>query len=202
MIKKIIKRLLGINTPAPQVNPLEDLRQNGNLIIGENCNIENFRIFKYTLDKEFCNVEVGKDCFLENNIMLYGTKSKVKIGDRVYLGPNTNINCREAIEIGDDVMFSWGCTIMDTNAHSLFSSERLNDVVNWKKGWEYKDWSVVESKKIIIGNKCWIGFNSIIVKGVVLGEGCIVASGSVVTKSFEPYSVIGGNPATFIKKTT
>ncbi len=45
-------------------------------------------------------------------------------------------------------------------------------------------------------------FKSIILKGVVLGEGVVVASGSVVTKSFDDYSIIGGNPAKFIRKTT
>jgi acetyltransferase-like isoleucine patch superfamily enzyme len=98
-------------------------------------------------------------------------------------------------------MFSWGCTIIDTNAHSLNSGERLNDVIDWKKGWQYKNWSVVESKAILIKEKCWIGFNSIVMKGVTLEEGTIVAAGSVVTKTSEPYSMIGGNPARFIKKT-
>lgn len=202
MIKKIIKKLVGIDKPRLQQDPLETLKQNGNLNVGVNCNLNGFRVYKYQVEKDFCNVTIGGDCFLENNIMLYGADSKVLIGDRVYLGPGTNINCKKEIIIGDDVMFSWGCTVMDTDAHSLISAERINDVVNWKKGWEYKDWSVVQSEKIVIGNKCWIGFNSIILKGVVLGEGCIVASGSVVTKSFEPYCVIGGNPAKFIKKTT
>lgn len=202
MIKKIINRILGIVRSKPQINLLQDLLENGNLIIGENCTLDNLNIQKYQLQKGYCNVEIGTNCFLENSITLFSEKSKVNIGDRVYLGPNTNINCRNQIFIGDDVMFSWGCTLMDTNAHSLISEDRKNDVVDWKKGWQFKDWSVVQSQKIMIGNKCWIGFNSIILKGVILGEGCVVASGSVVTKSFEPFSIIGGNPAKFIKKTS
>ena len=52
---------------------------------------------------------------------------------------------------------------------------------------------------IVIGNDVWIGRESTVMPGVHLGDGCIVAAQSVVTKSFEPYSVIGGNPARLIK---
>ena len=56
-------------------------------------------------------------------------------------------------------------------------------------------------KKVIIGDKCWIGMNSVILPGVILGENTIVGAGSVVTKSFEKgHCVIAGNPAKIIKK--
>lgn len=53
---------------------------------------------------------------------------------------------------------------------------------------------------IIVGNDVWIGRKSTIMPGAKVGDGCIVAAHSVVTGSFEPYSVIGGNPARLIKK--
>ena len=56
-------------------------------------------------------------------------------------------------------------------------------------------------KPIVIGDKCWIGMNSVILPGVVLGENTIVGAGSVVTKSFqEGHCVIAGNPAKLIKQ--
>lgn len=58
-----------------------------------------------------------------------------------------------------------------------------------------------EGRDVIIGEKCWIGMNSIILPGVILGNGTIVAAGSVVTKSFlEGGILIGGIPAKKIKK--
>ena len=59
----------------------------------------------------------------------------------------------------------------------------------------------MSGKPITIGEKCWIGINSVILPGVVLGDNTVVGAGSVVTKSFiEVGIVIAGNPAKFIKK--
>ena len=103
-------------------------------------------------------------------------------------------------------MISWGCTIIDTDAHSLNWNHRIKDVLDWKKGLTdgkvgaYKDWSNVTSSNIKIEDKVWIGFNSIILKGVTIGQGAVIAAGSVVTKDVPAFTLVGGNPAKIIKK--
>jgi virginiamycin A acetyltransferase len=57
-----------------------------------------------------------------------------------------------------------------------------------------------ETKKVLIGNDVWIGHNVIIVGNVTIGNGAILAAGSVITKDVAPYSIVGGVPAKFIKK--
>lgn len=52
---------------------------------------------------------------------------------------------------------------------------------------------------IIIENDVWIGANCIILDGITIGNGAVIATGSVVTKNVEPYSIVGGNPAKLIK---
>lgn len=52
---------------------------------------------------------------------------------------------------------------------------------------------------MIIKNDVWIGGFSIIFSGVTLGNGCVIAAGSVVTKDVKPYTIVGGNPAKFIR---
>ncbi|ELM3618573.1 hypothetical protein RYR54_004329, partial [Aeromonas sobria] len=52
--------------------------------------------------------------------------------------------------------------------------------------------------EIIISNDVWIGFGAMILSGVKLGRGCVVGAGSVVTKSFPDYAIVGGNPAKII----
>ena len=51
----------------------------------------------------------------------------------------------------------------------------------------------------LLGDGCWLGMRAMIMPGVVIGEGAVVAAGSVVTKDVPPYAVVGGNPAKFIK---
>jgi acetyltransferase-like isoleucine patch superfamily enzyme len=79
-------------------------------------------------------------------------------------------------------------------------------VKDWKKGLDekkigfYKDWSHVKTGKITIKDKAWIGFNCIILKGVTIGEGAVIAAGSVVLKDIPDWTVAGGNPAQVIRE--
>jgi len=52
----------------------------------------------------------------------------------------------------------------------------------------------------IIGNDVWIGYKAVIMPGIKIGDGAIIATNSMITKDVEPYSVVGGNPAKEIKK--
>ena len=61
-------------------------------------------------------------------------------------------------------------------------------------------WSDVANQPIKICKNAWIGTRSIILKGVTIGEGAIVAAGSVVTKDVPPYTLVAGNPAIVKKK--
>lgn len=150
---------------------------------------------------------IGSDSCVSGSFVFEKETGVISIGDRTFIGGGQFI-CVDKIEIGNDVMFSWGCTVIDTDAHSLLSEQRTNDVVDWKRGLDehkigcYKDWSNVNHAPIIIKNKAWIGFNSIILKGVTIGEGAIVGAGSVVTKDVPDFAVVAGNPAKIIKYTT
>ncbi len=57
-----------------------------------------------------------------------------------------------------------------------------------------------QGKPVVIGDHVWIGGNSVINPGVKIGEGAVIASGSVVTKDVPPYTLVGGNPAHTIKQ--
>jgi galactoside O-acetyltransferase len=198
-IKNIIKKIFGVKN---NYNPIQDHEKAGNLRYGNNSIIENMHIGISHFEKNRGNLSIGKECNINCTFSIYSPEAKIIIGDRVFIGPGTSIICYDEIKIDDDVMISWDCTIMDTNSHSLISSERLNDVLDWNRGAQYKDWNKVESKKIHIAKKSWIGFKAIVLKGIILGEGAIVASGSVVTKDVAAYTIVGGNPAKFIKKTS
>ena len=56
------------------------------------------------------------------------------------------------------------------------------------------------TKQIIINDNVWVATGAIVLPGVTIGEGAVVGAGAVVTKDVEPWTVVGGNPARFIKK--
>ena len=58
----------------------------------------------------------------------------------------------------------------------------------------------VPKRGVVIGNDVWIGRESLIMSGVVIGDGAVIGARAVVTKDVEPYSVVAGNPARLIRK--
>ena len=119
------------------------------------------------------------------------------MGNGCFIGKSL-FSVAESIEIGNDVLISWGVTIADHNSHSLKFSERQHDVDNWRG--HNKHWSGVKVGKVVIQNKVWIGFNAIVLKGVTIGEGAIVGAGSVVTKDVPPFTIVAGNPAKIVRE--
>ena len=133
-------------------------------------------------------------------IVPYG--GKISIGKNCYVGDHSRIWSAEEVCIGDNVLISHNVNIMDTNAHETDLKERAETYKKQVKEGYPKLKGSVETAKIKIGNHVWVGFNSIILKGVTIGEGVIVAAGSVVTKDVPAYSMVAGNPAIIIKTLT
>ena len=143
-------------------------------------------------------IKIGKRSLLAGILVAEDQHSRLEIGDNVFIGGNSVIDCLQQITIGDDVLISYQVIIMDSDNHSLRASERIGDLKRWISQ-EY-DWSRVQSAPVIIGPKAWIGARAMITKGVVIGEGGIVAAGSVVTKDVSPYTIVAGNPAQIIRE--
>lgn len=142
-------------------------------------------------------VFVGHESSICANIVFERNNAEFTIGNRSFIG-KCLFSISERIDVGDDVMISWGATITDHDSHSTQFSLRRNDVQRWRRG--IKEWNGISIRPVVINNKAWIGFNSIILKGVTIGEGAIVAAGSVVTKDVEPWTIVAGNPAKIVKR--
>lgn len=112
-----------------------------------------------------------------------------------YVGmTSTSIYCNNKIEIGNHVLIGAETLIMDTNFHSLDYSIRGTS----KEGYQYK--GTINTAPVVIGDNVFIGTRCIINKGVNIGEGAIIAAGSVVVTDIPAWEVWGGNPAKFIKR--
>ena len=143
-------------------------------------------------------LRIGDRSIFEGRIMADRNGASVIIGKNTFVGGSTFV-CADRIEVGDDVLISWGCTIVDHNSHAIDWSQRSNDVNNWYEG--RKDWTHVKIRPIKICDRVWIGFNAIILSGVTIGEDAVIGCGSVVTKDVAPHTIVAGNPARIIRST-
>jgi glycosyltransferase involved in cell wall biosynthesis/acetyltransferase-like isoleucine patch superfamily enzyme/ubiquinone/menaquinone biosynthesis C-methylase UbiE len=151
-------------------------------------------------------VFVGQDSLISGYFVFERGRGRVTIGDRSSIGHGCMfvVTQDDGIVIGNNVMISWNCTLIDTNAHATDPIVRSNDAYDWLLGIRagkpglFKDWSAVRSKPIVIEDQVWVGFGSAIMKGVTIGRGAVVAANSVVTDNIPAYTVHGGNPARFI----
>jgi acetyltransferase-like isoleucine patch superfamily enzyme len=153
---------------------------------------------KIRWDHAKCGLEIGEGSIVEASLVSEREGVFISIGRNSFIGSSL-IASAGRIEVGDDVLISWGCNIVDHNSHATRWSLRQNDVKDWYHG--KKDWTHIEVKPVKIGNKAWLGLNVIILKGVEIGEGAVVAAGSVVVKNVPPWTIVAGNPAKPIGET-
>ncbi len=108
--------------------------------------------------------------------------AKLALGAGSFINCNAKINCFNSITIGNDVKISEDVIIRDSDNHEII-----------KDGYQ-------KSKPIIIGNHVWIGQRVIILKGVTIGDGAVIAADSVVTKDVPENTLVGGVPARVISE--
>ena len=112
----------------------------------------------------------------------------------------TKLWASEKILIGDHVLIAHNCNIFDNDTHPIDYLERREDAENIIFKAMRVHFPSLKTRQVTINNDAWIGCNSIILKGVTIGEGAIVAAGSVVTQDVMPWTVVAGNPAKVVKK--
>jgi len=134
---------------------------------------------------------IGDDVFIGNRGAWFVT-SNVHEKPLLKIGNNTSINYRTVISVEKEVIIGNNCLI----------AEETKIFDNNSHGIDYRHRKLTENDigSVIIEDNVWIGMNSIILKNVRIGQGAVVSAGSVVTKKVEPMTIVGGNPAKFIKK--
>lgn len=111
----------------------------------------------------------------------------IDIGDNTRIH-GTCIHAYNSVRIGQNCLIAANCQIIDGNGHEL-SFENVANRVNTHS----------DGKPIMIEDCVWIGANSIVLPGVRIGRGSVIAAGSVVVKDIPPMVIAGGNPAKIIK---
>lgn len=126
-----------------------------------------------------------------SKLMLIGYGSYIQIGEQAileigdsFINREVKIVCNNHIKIGDGCIIAMGTVIRDNDGgnHKIKSSNYVNN------------------KPVVIGNHVWLGENVMILKGVTIGEGCVIAAGSLVTKDIPSRCLAMGVPAKVVRE--
>ncbi len=118
----------------------------------------------------------AKNCQFYSGVRFeIGPGARIEIGNGTYLNRNTLVHADKLVRIGSACKISWDVIIMDSDQHSIPGRD--------------------SERAVIIEDDVWIGCRTIVLKGVTIGKGAIIAAGSVVTKDIPAGAVAAGVPA-------
>lgn len=134
-------------------------------------------------------VRKGGECVVEGNFVIHrGTEIRVRPGAKLSLGSgyfadDVRIDCQREITIGHRVAIAAGTIIIDTDHHDLSGSRG-------------------RTASVAIGDDVWIGLGAKVLKGVTIGNGAVIAAGSIVTRDVAPGMLVAGSPAKAVRPVT
>jgi acetyltransferase-like isoleucine patch superfamily enzyme len=123
--------------------------------------------------------KIGNDVILMPGVEVF-SPWRLVVGSHTNIGRHAHLDARGDLTIGDNVNISDEVAVW-TAEHDI----------------QAEDFPISRGA-VVVGDRVWLCFRSIVLPGVRLGEGCVVASGAVVTKDVPPFTVVGGIPAKVI----
>jgi len=132
------------------------------------------------------NVSIARDSILFCTGIISQKGTGISIGDRTGISARAYMAGQGGITIGSDVIMGPNVQIFSENHNYADTTLTIKE-------------QGVTKQAVVIGNNCWIGADAKILAGVIVGDGCVIAAGSVVTKSVPANSIIAGVPAKVVK---
>ncbi len=148
----------------------------------------------YLIHVKWRRYSFGKNPYIGRTVYIWA-KQSVKIGDNFYIGKFSQIECN--VEIGDNVLIANRVAFVGRYDHNYLQIGVPVRLASYIRDPDYT-WKGLD-EKIIVSDDVWIGYGAIILSGVRIGQGSIIAAGSVVTGDVDPFSIYAGVPARKIK---
>lgn len=175
----------------------------GYLFVGKRCKI-----------KHCHKISLGRTVIIGDNVEINAlSKDGIKIGNNVSILRNSIIECTgvlrnlgAGLEIGSNVGIAQNCFIQVRGFVSIGSNVMFGpnvSIFSENHGFEKTDTAMIDQvtqrKGVVIEDDVWLGTQSVILDGVTIGKGSIVAAGAIVNINVPPYSIVAGVPARIIK---
>lgn len=145
---------------------------------------------RYLVRIKWRRYEIGNNFHAGRGVVLWA-KRNIHIGNNFYIGRYSQIECDATI--GHDVILGNYVALVGRYDHHYQQVGVATRLASQIRDPDYS-WNGLGSQ-VTIGNDVWIGYGAIVLSGVNIGDGSIVAAGAVVTKDVAPYTIVGGNPA-------
>lgn len=144
-------------------------------------------------------ITLGEHTHVRGELLTFGHGGEIRIGDYCYIGEGTRIWSAVSIRIGDRVLISHNVNIFDNDTHPIEdAAARHRQFVEIITAGHPRRINLNEAP-VIIEDDVLIACQSIILSGVRIGRGAVVAAGSVVTRDVPPFTIVAGNPAQVIR---
>ena len=133
---------------------------------------------------------IGTRSVLEPGVVmkLVSSRARLEVGEHVFIGRDTQFDIEGELSIGDGTLIAPGCFVTDHN-HGIAAGAMM-----WQQH--------CVQKAVRIGADVWLGAKVIVLPGVTIGDGAVVAAGAVVTRNVDPMTIVAGVPARSVGKRT
>lgn len=153
----------------------------------------------HSVQPDALRIGEGSGCYDRTSIIV-GEKGKISVGKYCILN-GTTIVCKNEVAIGDHCMLAWGSVLtdswMDAPLYPVAQRKKLLKAAAEDPQRRHPFFG--EASPVVLEENCWVGFGAVILPGVRLGRGCVVACKTIVDFDVPPYAIVSGNPAKIIR---
>lgn len=158
------------------------VKGHGNIRMGAKCKVHDSASLDATRGP---GIDIGDQVTLNRYAYLQADRGGIRLGDRVEINNYTIVNGTGGVVVGDDSLIGPGVRLVSYQ-HCFAAGSTVRS-------------QPTDAKPIHIGSDVWIGANAVVLAGVTVGDGSVIAAGAVVTRDVVPGTVVAGVPARVIK---
>jgi acetyltransferase-like isoleucine patch superfamily enzyme len=172
-----------------------------NVELGENVYVDTSYGFTqfYSTQQEALKLGEATGCY-DRASVITAEEGRIDVGKFVILN-GTTLVCKNRITIGDHCMLAWGSVVTDSWLDpSILSLEARRALLKKAAADPRRRYPFFgEAKPVVLEDNCWVGFDAVILPGVRIGTGSVVACKSIIDFDVPPFAIVGGNPAKVIR---